>query len=389
MAKPNKANNKPTDKVSENQTLMEQALQNSRATLYSFDFNKFKTCDKVHCNQCIQLYGSKNHLLQKNQYICKSLSSLQQAEDQAKLLHLINKIREEKLEKFTTNFELKNDNSKYCNYEITGKTKKFDNDGKPCLIVGCIIDNQEYIEHEEVLQKAKEKAEISSQLKSVFLANMTHDIRTPLHAIVGFAELLSDEIDLNLRHEYINIIKTNNELLVKLINDILDISKIESDLLTFDYVNVPLQPLMKDIYMTIQLKMKKEIEFVLDPCSDQTLYIDKSRLSQVLINLLTNAIKYTTTGNIHFGYKCEDGFIRFYVSDTGCGIPEEEIKNIFSRFTQIGMNKKDGVGLGLAICKGLVTKMGGTISVCSKEGAGSTFTFTIPHTVTEKGMASI
>ncbi|RHJ95184.1 sensor histidine kinase [Parabacteroides bouchesdurhonensis] len=375
-----KENKKLSGKLIENRSLMELALQNSRTTIYSFNHELFQTCDKVNCNHCLQFYGTDNHILAKNQYICKNLQSLQHSEDQAGFFSLFNKIRNEKLSEYTTNFRLKNNNGKYHNYEVAGKVLTVDKEGRANVIIGSLIDNQKHMEYEESLIKAKEEAETADQLKSVFLANMTHDIRTPLHAIIGFSDLLSEETDPELRQNYINIIKTNNELLVNLINDVLDISKIESNLLTFDYTDIFLSTFMQDIYQTVRLKTNENVELILDQCPNQKLNVDKNRLSQILINLLTNAIKHTFEGSIHFGYQLEEEYVRFYVTDTGEGISDANIDKIFTRFVQIKGHKTGGVGLGLAICKGLVNKMGGDISVTSKEGCGSTFNFTIPYT---------
>ena len=165
--------------------------------------------------------------------------------------------------------------------------------------------------------------------------------------------------------------------MLNLVNDVLDISKIESDMLTFNYADNHLPSVMHDIYKTMQFRVPESVTLILDPCPEITLNMDKNRMMQVLINLLTNAAKYTETGSIRFGCGIREDFVHFYVTDTGSGIPESELGNIFGRFVQLKGNKQ-GIGLGLAICKGLVTKMGGTISATSKVGKGSTFNFTLP-----------
>lgn len=262
---------------------------------------------------------------------------------------------------------------------MIGKTHEKDENGFPNLIVGCMIDDQERLEFEEDLIRAKEKAEEADMLKSTFLANMTHEIRTPLNAIVGFSDLLGVEEDLELRQNYISLIKMNNDLLLSIVNDVLDISRIESDMMTFTYMDVYLPSFMKDIYNSIQLRKPEGVEITLDACSDIIFNIDRNRLWQICMNLLTNAVKHTKKGSIWFGYtlEAEGKMVKFYVSDTGCGIPKDELDNIFARFVQLS-DFEQGVGLGLAICKGLVLKMGGNISVMSKEGFGSTFIFTLP-----------
>lgn len=372
-----KENRSLTHQLSESRSMMELALHNSHIATYSFNFELFRACDKEHCNHCFQFYGVNNHLLERNRYICRSLSVLRHPEDRQDFFLLFNEIRDKDLEEYSVNFRLKSDDGNYRSYEVIGKAFEKDKEGKTNLIVGCVIDNQKHVEYEESLIKAKEKAENADLLKSTFLANVTHEIRTPLNAIVGFSDLLSQEEDPELRESYTNLIKANNELLLNLVNDVLDISKIESDMLTFNYADNHLPSVMHDIYKTMQFRVPESVTLVLDPCPEITLNMDKNRMMQVLINLLTNAAKYTETGSIRFGCGIREDFVHFYVTDTGSGIPESELGNIFGRFVQLKGNKQ-GIGLGLAICKGLVTKMGGTISVTSKVGKGSTFNFTLP-----------
>lgn len=228
------------------------------------------------------------------------------------------------------------------------------------------------------LKVAKEKAEEADRLKSAFLANMNHEIRTPLNAISGFSQLLAEEDDRELRAEYSRIVQSNNELLQRLIADVLDLSKIESDTVTFQYANYNLPELMKDIYNVILLRMPEGVELQLADCVALSFYTDRNRFSQILTNLLTNAIKHTETGYIRLGYDVSETEVRFFVKDTGEGIPEEQLERIFSRFVQLN-EWTNGVGLGLAISKGLILKMGGTISVESKVGEGSTFYVTLPN----------
>lgn len=275
-------------------------------------------------------------------------------------------------------FRLKNDSEDtFREFEVNGQPFNLDDEGRPTLIAGCIIDNQQHVDKENELQSEREKAEEADRLKSAFLANMTHDIRTPLNAIVGFSELLSIETDLDLRENYSNLIRTNNELLLRLINDVLDLSKIESGQLSLSYSTVSLHDLMSEIYESMRLRIPAGITFVLEPLENYKLETDSSRLTQILQNLLTNAIKYTTRGTISLGYEIEDTFVKFHVTDTGRGVAHEDQEKIFNRFVQ-GKDHASGSGLGLAICKGLVTQMGGTIGVESELGAGSTFYFTLP-----------
>lgn len=247
------------------------------------------------------------------------------------------------------------------------------------LILCCLLGYISYSRHRygQQLKLAKEKAEEADRMKSAFLANMNHEIRTPLNAIVGFSQVLVDEDDLETRQEYADIIQSNNELLQRLITDVLDISKIESNTMTLSCADHNLSVLMKEIYNVIQLRMPENVKLELNECPPQLFYTDRNRLTQILTNLLTNAIKHTEKGFIRFGYEVTETDVIFSVEDSGEGIPENKLEQIFSRFVQLNDWSK-GVGLGLAICKGLITQMGGTISVSSVFGEGSVFTVVLP-----------
>lgn len=228
------------------------------------------------------------------------------------------------------------------------------------------------------LKAAKEKAEEADRLKSAFLANMNHEIRTPLNAISGFSQLLAEEDDRELRAEYSEIVQNNNELLQRLIADVLDISKIESDTVSFQFAYCDLPAVMKGIYNVILLRMGEGVELQLKDCDELSFYTDRNRFTQIMTNLLTNAIKHTEKGFIRYGYSVTESEVHFFVRDSGEGIPEEQLERIFSRFVQLNEWTK-GVGLGLAISKGLIQKMGGTIRVESEVGVGSVFYVTLPN----------
>ena len=247
------------------------------------------------------------------------------------------------------------------------------------MIICCFLGYISYSRHRYGLrlERAKEKAEEADRLKSAFLANMNHEIRTPLNAIVGFSQVLVDEEDRETRLEFSNIIQSNNELLQRLIGDVLDLSKIESNSMPLMYKELDIRLLMKEIYSMILLRMPSGIELRLNDCEALVMEADKNRLTQILTNLLTNSIKHTEKGFIRFGYKRTAASVEFFVEDSGEGIPRDKIDSIFSRFVQLDSWSK-GVGLGLAICRGLVEQMGGKIWVTSELGKGSIFYVTLP-----------
>lgn len=255
-----------------------------------------------------------------------------------------------------------------------------DESGNPLTLVGSSLVITQRKKMELELTTAKNRAEESNRLKSAFLANMSHEIRTPLNAIVGFSGILASTEEEEEKKEYVSIIENNNTLLLQLISDILDLSKIESGTVELHYSNVELNGLMRELENSCQLKLKNdEVKLIFEAPSEPCLvHIEKSRLSQLIINLVTNAIKFTTKGSIRFGYELRNKELYFYVSDTGCGIPEDKQESIFGRFVKLN-SFAQGTGLGLSICQTLVDHMGGKIGVESKEGKGATFWFTLPY----------
>ena len=243
----------------------------------------------------------------------------------------------------------------------------------------CInFDITELKETERMLIGAKEKAEEADRLKSAFLANMSHEIRTPLNAIVGFSSLLEEAEDAEEKHLYATIIEENNKLLLQLISDILDLSKIEAG--TFDIIpeQVDAQQLCNELLQSMQVRATEQVEILLAPeLPELTFTSDKNRLYQVLLNFVTNALKFTSEGSIVIDYRINGNEVRFSVQDTGMGIEPEKQEAIFTRFVKLN-NFIAGTGLGLPICQSIVTQLGGKIGVESEPGKGSCFWFTYP-----------
>ena len=222
-----------------------------------------------------------------------------------------------------------------------------------------------------------EKAEESNRMKSAFLANMSHEIRTPLNAIVGFSQLLVQADDRKEREEFVRIIENNNNLLLQIINDILDISKIEAGKVKFVYSTFDISQILLDLQAVYNLRMKSGVQLVCNiPYAQCMIHSEKNRLIQVLSNLLNNAVKFTQEGTITLGYEIIENGLSFYVRDTGEGIAQENLFRIFDRFTKVD-SFIPGTGLGLAISQMIVHKLNGHISVESELGKGSTFCFTI------------
>ena len=247
-----------------------------------------------------------------------------------------------------------------------------------CAVVTILVMRLRFYLRMKQEIREREKAEEANRLKSAFLANMSHEIRTPLNAIVGFSTLLASEDTLEERQEFVRIIENNNQLLLQLINDILDLSKIEAGTLEFTYSDVDLNSLLTEIEQSCQLRNKyPEVQISFEERLPQCIIrTERNRLTQVISNLLNNAMKFTTRGSIRFGYRKENHMLRFYVQDTGCGIPADKVGSVFGRFVKLN-NFQQGTGLGLSICKTIVEKLGGEIKVESEEGAGTLFWFTI------------
>ena len=272
--------------------------------------------------------------------------------------------------------------------EVRAAVDERDANGKPLSLIGTSMTVTQRKEMEEALVQAKVKAEEANTLKSSFLANISHEIRTPLNAIVGFSSLLvSAERGISEeKQEYINIIENNNTLLLQLISDVLDLSKIEAGTMEFDYAPVDVHGLFIELEDTFRLRNKKSGICICyhRRTTECVVKADRNRLVQVMMNLMNNAVKFTGEGSIEFGFDVrEDGFLHFYVTDTGCGIPEERLEEIFGNFVKLN-SFVQGTGLGLTICQAIVERMGGKIGAVSRLGQGSTFWFTLPYTANEE-----
>ena len=236
-------------------------------------------------------------------------------------------------------------------------------------------------------QLALMKVQEADKMKNAFIANMSHEIRTPLNAIVGFAHLVTETTNASEQREYFSIINKNCDLLLKLINDILDLSKIESGRLNYNVSEVELRDICQEAYVVQSLKMTSDVALLYNSVAMPSvrLWIDPHRVEQVLLNLLSNAIKFTSKGFISLFYEVEDMFVRVSVMDTGIGISEEKLASVFERFVKLD-DFYQGAGLGLPICKMIVEQLGGEIGVRSELGKGSTFWFTLPLVVTDKAV---
>ncbi|MEG1402634.1 response regulator [Bacteroides sp.] len=275
-------------------------------------------------------------------------------------------------------FRYKIDSEEYYHYYESHIRAKREN-GQVVLITGTQKDITQHIQIQDELQKAKAKAEQSDHLKSAFLANMSHEIRTPLNAIIGFSDLMKDCLDQDEKEEYGKIISTNSELLLRLIDDILDLSKIESGAIQFDRKEFDLAIYFDELVATMQVKCTNlKVEFIsINPYQSCLVTLDKNRLAQLLTNLVSNSIKYTPEGYIKMGYEYLDDGIKFYVEDSGIGISEDKKDRVFHRFEKLD-DFAQGTGLGLSICKAITEANGGSIGFDSIEGVGSTFWIWVP-----------
>lgn len=267
-------------------------------------------------------------------------------------------------------------------FSLQAIVSESDYDGNPAIITGVTTNISKRKLEEQALVEAKEKAEESDRMKSAFVSNMSHEIRTPLNAIVGFSKILISDPDLDVesKKQFSDIIESNNQLLLQLINDVLDLSKIEAGTLNLVYTDTDINILLSEIEQSMRLRIDKSIIKISfkEKLPECVVHTDKNRVAQVIYNLMNNAIKFTTHGKIILGYRMKENQLYFYVKDTGCGVPKDKQSSIFDRFIKLD-SFTQGAGLGLPISASIVYKLGGKIGVDSEEGVGSTFWFTIPY----------
>ncbi|WP_075557420.1 PAS domain-containing sensor histidine kinase [Parabacteroides timonensis] len=297
--------------------------------------------------------------------------------DQQMYRDIVNAFARGEIDSLKLSFRCKYFSDEYVWLEKIGEVYESGDDGRPLKAIGILRDITVDKRHEADVQ-AKRLAEESDRMKSAFIANMSHEIRTPLNAIVGFSTLMAQVDSPEEKQEYLKIIESSNDFLLQLINDILDISKIESGKLEFIYTNFSLNDLFKPQEHAFTLRAESEVKVIFENDGNNYCIIsEKTRLTQVLTNFLSNAIKFTSSGSIRFGYKLTKNGIYVYVTDTGTGISKKDQASIFDRFVKLDKFKQ-GTGLGLSICKTIITMLNGEIGVESEEGSGSTFWFTIP-----------
>ena len=299
-------------------------------------------------------------------------------EDRAAMIDFLDKVIKGESSKLSRDVRIRRADGNYTWTRVNVLVRNYQPQDNIIEMLCINFDITELKETERMLIGAKEKAEEADRLKSAFLANMSHEIRTPLNAIVGFSSLLEEAEDAEEKHLYAKIIEENNKLLLQLISDILDLSKIEAG--TFDIIpeQVDAQQLCNELLQSMQVRATEQVEILLAPeLPELTFTSDKNRLYQVLLNFVTNALKFTSEGSIVIDYRINGNEVRFSVQDTGMGIEPEKQEAIFTRFVKLN-NFIAGTGLGLPICQSIVTQLGGKIGVESEPGKGSCFWFTHP-----------
>ena len=301
-------------------------------------------------------------------------------EDREELLSFMNKAQNGRIDSLSKDVRVLTDEDNWKWIKVFLMQREYSEEKHTNEIYSVSIDINDQKKTELALEEEKEKAEEADQSKSIFLANMSHEIRTPLNAIVGFSELLAAALSQEEKNQYLEILKTNSEMLLQLINDILDMAKIEAGIIEFSYSNVNINVLMSELEKLFRLRLldNDKVKIYFEPeLPSLMLNTDRNRLAQVISNFMSNAIKFTEAGSITLGYKLREAGIYFYVIDTGLGIKKEMLGNVFGRFARFH-KEKTGNGLGLSISKTIIEKLGGVIGVDSEYEKGSTFWFILP-----------
>lgn len=277
-----------------------------------------------------------------------------------------------------TEYRITSENGTFNWYTVNAVAYKYDNNGNISSYIGLRRNNTKWKNITNDLIHLKEKADASNKLKSAFLANMSHEIRTPLNAIIGFSELITITEESEEKEKFMEIVKTNNELLLQIINDILDLSKIEAGFINFSYSNFDFSSYFEELALSLKLKKPVGIEIICtNRHSDLQIYSDRNRISQVITNLVNNAFKFTKSGSVRMEYVYENEGIKVSISDTGIGISKENLPKVFDRFEKMN-SFAQGTGLGLSISKAIIEALQGKIGVESELGSGTTFWFWLP-----------
>lgn len=355
---------------------MQQELNDNKLKL---DFT-LKAAQIIHWEYNVEtktFYSSQSDLMVDDYLSLSDYLNHVEADDRILLESSINDLISGKIELMDIQIRALSPEKEIRWFEMHAVAYSRDDQGKVTKLLGLRRDITDMKMMSELIL-LREKAEESNRLKSAFLANMSHEIRTPLNAIVGFSALMTEAEDKEEMKEYAQIIQTNNELLLQLINDILDLSKIEAGQMNFVFTDVDICLILSNLAIMYEKRLKAGVQLFCNyPCETYVISTEKNRLTQVLSNFLSNAVKYTTSGSITFGFEIFKDHLYFYVSDTGKGIHKENLPRVFERFSKFD-SFVQGTGLGLSICKSIVQTLNGTIGVDSEPGKGSTFWFTLP-----------
>ncbi|MDD2961200.1 MAG: ATP-binding protein [Muribaculaceae bacterium] len=307
-------------------------------------------------------------------------------DDRQVAIEFIDKLNIGKEEHLSAEYRMLDDGNNYEWFSIEAVAYRRNELGTIISYLGLRRNNTRWKQITDDLIVLRDRAEASNRLKSASLANMSHEIRTPLNAIVGFSDLITETSDRKEQEQYKSIVKTNNDLLLRLINDILDLSKIEAGSVDFSYMAFDFSDYLRELYSSLKLREKEDVKLMLElPENTTDVFCDRNRISQLVTNFVTNAFKFTTKGSVTITYCNDAEWLTVKVIDTGIGISDEYKSKIFERFEKIN-EFAQGTGLGLSICKSLVESMGGNIGVESTFGEGSTFWFRLPYTLEQYTM---